>query len=169
AGVGGGGEGGRIPVTMKGGADPIPIVYESPVASAQLKSAVLLAGLAAPGETTVIEAEATRDHTERLLRHFGAKVTSKPYGDHGRRIVVQGQPELEPASIAVPADPSSAAFPMVAALIVPGSELILDAVMTNPLRTGLMTTLREMGASIEALEKKDDGGEEVADLRVRAS
>lgn len=160
---------GRVPLTLQGASDLIPIIYEPPVPSAQLKSAVLLAGLAAPGETTVIEAEATRDHTERLLRHFGAKVTSKPYGDHGRRIVVQGQPELEPASIAVPADPSSAAFPMVAALIVPGSELILDAVMTNPLRTGLMTTLREMGASIEALEKKDDGGEEVADLRVRAS
>jgi 3-phosphoshikimate 1-carboxyvinyltransferase len=154
---------------MQGAVDPIPIVYEPPVASAQLKSAVLLAGLAAPGETTVIEAEATRDHTERLLKHFGAKVSSKPYGDHGRRIVLQGQPELEPANVLVPADPSSAAFPLVAALIVPGSELILEAVMTNPLRTGLLTTLREMGASIEALEKRDDGGEEVADLRVRTS
>jgi 3-phosphoshikimate 1-carboxyvinyltransferase len=161
-------DGGRLPLTLHGAADPIPIVYESPVASAQLKSAVLLAGLAAPGETTVIEAEATRDHTERLLKHFGAKVTSKAYGDHGRRIVLQGQPELEPANVVVPADPSSAAFPLVAALIVPGSELILDAVMTNPLRTGLLATLREMGASIEELEKRDDG-EEVADLRVRTS
>ena len=162
-------DGGRLPLTLRGTVDPIPIVYETPVASAQLKSAVLLAGLAAPGETTVIEAEATRDHTERLLRHFGAKVSSKPYGEHGRRIILQGQPELEPASVVVPADPSSAAFPLVAALIIPGSELILDAVMTNPLRTGLLTTLREMGASIEALEKRDDGGEEIADLRVRAS
>ena len=162
-------DGGRLPLTLRGAADPIPIVYETPVASAQLKSAVLLAGLAAPGETTVIEAEATRDHTERLLKHFGAKVSSKPYGEHGRRIILQGQPELEPASVLVPADPSSAAFPLVAALIMPGSELILDAVMTNPLRTGLLTTLREMGASIEALEKRDDGGEEIADLRVRAS
>ncbi len=162
------GDGGRLPLTLKGAADPIPIVYESPVASAQLKSAVLLAGLAAPGETTVIEAEATRDHTERLLKHFGAKVTSKAYGDHGRRIVLQGQPELEPAQVMVPADPSSAAFPLVAALIVPNSELVLDAVMTNPLRTGLLTTLREMGASIEDLEKRD-GGEEIADLRVRTS
>ncbi|MGA8966311.1 MAG: 3-phosphoshikimate 1-carboxyvinyltransferase [Pseudolabrys sp.] len=162
-------DGGRLPLTLRGTVDPIPIVYETPVASAQLKSAVLLAGLAAPGETTVIEAEATRDHTERLLRHFGAKVSSKPYGEHGRRIILQGQPELEPASVVVPADPSSAAFPLVAALIMPGSELILDAVMTNPLRTGLLTTLREMGASIEALEKRDDGGEEIADLRVRAS
>ena len=162
-------ESGRLPLTLQGAAEPIPIVYEPPVASAQLKSAVLLAGLAAPGETTVIEAEATRDHTERLLKHFGAKISSKPFGEHGRRIVLQGQPELEPANVLVPADPSSAAFPLVAALVVPGSELILDAVMTNPLRTGLLTTLREMGASIEALEKRDDGGEEVADLRVRAS
>jgi 3-phosphoshikimate 1-carboxyvinyltransferase len=162
-------DGGRLPLTLQGAADPLPIVYESPVPSAQLKSAVLLAGLAASGETTVIEAEATRDHTERLLKHFGAKLTSKPHGEHGRRIVLQGQPELEPAKVAVPADPSSAAFPMVAALIAPGSDLILDEVMTNPLRTGLMITLREMGATIETLATRDDGGEEVADLRVRTS
>jgi 3-phosphoshikimate 1-carboxyvinyltransferase len=150
-------DGGRLPLTLHGAADPIPIIYEPPVASAQLKSAVLLAGLSAPGETTVIEAEATRDHTERLLKHFGAKIVSKSHGEHGRRIVLHGQPELEPANIVVPADPSSAAFPLIAALIVPGSELILDAVMTNPLRTGLLTTLREMGASVEELEKRDDG------------
>jgi len=162
-------DGGRLPLTIRGAADPIPIIYESPVASAQLKSAVLLAGLAAPGETTVIEAEATRDHTERLLKHFGAKITSKSHGEHGRRIVLKGQPELEPANVLVPADPSSAAFPLVAALLVPGSELVLEAVMTNPLRTGLLTTLREMGASIEVVDKRDDGGEEIADLRVRSS
>jgi len=162
-------EGGRLALTLQGAADPIPITYESPVPSAQLKSAVLLAGLAAPGETTVIEAEATRDHTERLLKHFGAKLTSKPHGEHGRRITLQGQPELEPANVVVPADPSSAAFPLVAALIVPGSDLILDAVMTNPLRTGLFATLREMGANIEILAARDDGGEEVADLRVTTS
>jgi 3-phosphoshikimate 1-carboxyvinyltransferase len=162
-------EGDRLALTLRGAADPIPITYESPVPSAQLKSAVLLAGLAAPGETTVIEVEATRDHTERLMKHFGAKLISKPYGDHGRRITLQGQPELEPTNVVVPADPSSAAFPLVAALIVPGSELILDAVMTNPLRTGLLATLREMGANIETLATRDDGGEEVADLRVRAS
>jgi len=162
-------EGGRLPLTLQGASDPIPIVYEPPVPSAQLKSAVLFAGLAAPGETTVIEAEATRDHTERLLKHFGAKLTSKPHGEHGRRITLQGQPELEPANVVVPADPSSAAFPMVAALLVPGSDLILDAVMTNPLRTGLLATLREMGATIEAVATRDDGGEEVADLRVRTS
>ena len=162
-------EGGKLPLTLQGAADPVPITYESPAASAQLKSAVLLAGLAAPGETTVIEAEATRDHTERLLKHFGAKITSKPHGEHGRRITLQGQPELEPANIVVPADPSSAAFPMVAALIVPGSDVIFDAVMTNALRTGLFTTLREMGANIETLATRDDGGEEVADLRVTTS
>ena len=162
-------EGGRLPLTLQGARDPIPIVYEPPVASAQLKSAVLLAGLAAPGETTVIEAEATRDHTERMMKHFGAKVVSRPYGEHGRRITLQGQPELEPANVVVPADPSSAAFPLVAALIVPGSDVTLEAVMTNPLRTGLYTTLREMGAKIESLATRDDGGEEVADLRVTAS
>lgn len=162
-------DGGRLPLTIRGAADPIPIIYEPPVASAQLKSAVLLAGLAAPGETIVIEAEATRDHTERLLKHFGAKIASKSHGEHGRRIVLKGQPELEPANVLVPADPSSAAFPLVAALLAPGSELVLEAVMTNPLRTGLLTTLREMGASIEVVDKRDDGGEEIGDLRVRAS
>ncbi len=162
-------EGGRLPITLRGALDPMPIVYESPVPSAQLKSAVLLAGLSAPGETTVIESEASRDHTERMLKHFGAKVVTKPYGQHGRRIVLSGQPELNPAQVVVPADPSSAAFPLVAALIVPGSEVILQAVMTNPLRTGLYTTLREMGADIETLETRSDGGEEVADLRVRFS
>jgi 3-phosphoshikimate 1-carboxyvinyltransferase len=162
-------DGDRLALTLQGAMDPMPITYESPVPSAQLKSAVLLAGLAAPGETTVIEVEATRDHTERLMKHFGAKVTSKPHGDHGRRITLQGQPELEPANVVVPADPSSAAFPIVAALIVPGSDLILDAVMTNTLRTGLFTTLREMGAKIEILATRDDGGEEVADLRVVTS
>ncbi len=162
-------EGGRLPLTLAGGRDPIPIVYELPVPSAQLKSAVLLAGLAAPGETTVIETEASRDHTERMLKHFGAKIVSRPHGEHGRRITLQGQPELEPAHVVVPADPSSAAFPLVAALIVPGSDLVLEAVMTNPLRTGLYTTLREMGAQIETLATRNDGGEEVADLRIVTS
>ncbi len=162
-------EGGRLPLTLQGATDPLPIEYESPVPSAQLKSAVLLAGLAAPGETIVIEAEATRDHTERLLKHFGAKIVSKPHGEHGRRIVLQGQPELEPANVMVPADPSSAAFPMVAALIVPGSDITLDGVMMNPLRTGLFTTLKEMGAKIETVATRDDGGEEVADLRITTS
>jgi 3-phosphoshikimate 1-carboxyvinyltransferase len=147
----------------------MPIVYEPPVASAQLKSAVLLAGLNAPGETTVIEQEATRDHTERMLVHFGANLRSEPEGAHGRRITLAGQPELSPAAVAVPADISSAAFPLVAALIVPGSEVILDGVMTNPLRAGLLTTLREMGADLEVLATRNEGGEEVADLRVHAA
>jgi 3-phosphoshikimate 1-carboxyvinyltransferase len=160
--------GGRLPVRLQGARDPVPIVYQPPVASAQLKSAVLLAGLAAPGETVVVEAQATRDHTEKLLKHFGAQVRSKADGAHGRRITLKGQPELMPQPIAVPADPSSAAFPLVAALIVPGSEVALEAVMTNPLRTGLYATLREMGAAIETVATRNDG-EEVADLRVRAS
>ncbi|HMK79497.1 MAG TPA: 3-phosphoshikimate 1-carboxyvinyltransferase [Roseiarcus sp.] len=162
-------DGGRLPLTLRGARDPIPIVYDPPVASAQLKSAVLLAGLAAPGETVVNEAEATRDHTERLLRHFGADVRVEPQGAHGRRVTLKGQPELVPAPVIVPADPSSAAFPLVAALIVPGSEIILEGVMTNPTRTGLYATLREMGATIEELDPRLEGGEDVADLRVRAS
>jgi 3-phosphoshikimate 1-carboxyvinyltransferase len=161
--------GGRLPITIVGARDPIPIVYRTPVPSAQIKSAVLLAALAAPGETMVIETEASRDHTEKLLTHFGADVVVSPEGDHGRRIVLKGQPELHPAQVVVPADPSSAAFPMVAALIVPGSDLVLTDIMTNPLRTGLITTLREMGADIETLNLRSDVGEEMADFRVRAS
>ena len=162
-------EGGRLPITLMGARDPIPILYRTPVPSAQIKSAVLLAGLSCPGETTVIETEASRDHTERLLAHFGAQVTVAPEGPHGRRITLTGQPELHPAAVVVPADPSSAAFPMVAGLVVPGSELIVTEVMTNPLRTGLITTLHEMGARIETLEVRGDAGEAMADFRVQAS
>jgi 3-phosphoshikimate 1-carboxyvinyltransferase len=161
-------DGERLPLTLRGARDPLPIEYEPPVASAQLKSAVLLAALAAPGTTTVIEAQASRDHTEKMLRQFGADIKSTIHGEHGRRIVLKGQPELQPAAVAVPADPSSAAFAMVGALIVPGSEVVLENVMMNPLRTGLFTTLKEMGASIETVETRSDG-EEVADLRVRFS
>ncbi|MCX7312349.1 MAG: 3-phosphoshikimate 1-carboxyvinyltransferase [Alphaproteobacteria bacterium] len=161
-------DGGRLPVVLRGARDPMPIEYEAPVPSAQLKSAVLLAGLAAPGATTVIEKEATRDHTEKMLKHFGATVRVTALGTHGRRITLDGQPELEAAPVVVPADPSSAAFPMIGALIVPGSEIVLEGVMLNPLRTGLYTTLREMGASIEMLDGRNEGGEEVADLRVKA-
>ncbi|HEX3503224.1 MAG TPA: 3-phosphoshikimate 1-carboxyvinyltransferase [Xanthobacteraceae bacterium] len=159
---------GRLPLTLKGARDPMPIVFEPPVPSAQLKSATLLAGLSAPGETVVIEAEATRDHTEKMLTHFGAQVRVEATPGDGRRITLTGQPELVPRPIVVPADPSSAAFPLVAALVVPGSDLILEGVMMNPLRTGLLTTLLEMGASIERLAVRNEGGEEVADLRVRA-
>jgi 3-phosphoshikimate 1-carboxyvinyltransferase len=158
---------GRLPLTLAGARDPIPIVYEPPVASAQLKSAVLLAGLAAPGETVVIEAEATRDHTEKMLTHLGADVSVTPHGAHGRRIVLVGQPELAPRPIVVPADPSSAAFPLVAAAITPGSDVILEGVMLNPLRAGLVDTLADMGATIERLDVRNEGGEEVADLSVR--
>ena len=161
-------EGGRLPVVLRGADDPVPVEYEAPVPSAQLKSAVLLAALAAPGATTLIENEATRDHTERMLVHFGARLKTVNHGEHGRRITLTGQPELTGAEVTVPADPSSAAFPLVAALIVPGSEVVLDGVMTNPLRAGLLQTLREMGASIETLEARDEGGETVADLRLRA-
>jgi 3-phosphoshikimate 1-carboxyvinyltransferase len=162
-------EGGRLPITLAGARDPLPIIYRTPVASAQIKSAVLLAGLAAPGETTVIEQEASRDHTELMLRHFGARLTSVPEGDHGRKITLHGQPELHPAGVTVPADPSSAAFPLVAALIVPGSDVLLADVMTNPLRTGLITTLREMGATIIAEETSGERGEPMAALRVRSA
>jgi 3-phosphoshikimate 1-carboxyvinyltransferase len=167
--VGASGEGGRLPLTLNGARDPLPILYRTPVASAQIKSAVLLAGLAAPGITTVIETEASRDHTELMLRHFGAQIDSTREGSHGRKIALTGQPELRGAKVIVPADPSSAAFPIVAALIVEGSDLILSDVMTNPLRTGLFTTLREMGASIEESQFRGDAGEPMAQFRVRAS
>jgi 3-phosphoshikimate 1-carboxyvinyltransferase len=167
--VGASGQGGRLPLTLHGARDPLPILYRTPVASAQIKSAVLLAGLAAPGITTVIETEASRDHTELMLKHFGAQITSLPEGRHGRSIALTGQPELHGAEVVVPADPSSAAFPIVAALIVEGSDIILSDVMTNPLRTGLFTTLREMGGSIEESLIRGDAGEPMAQFRVRAS
>jgi 3-phosphoshikimate 1-carboxyvinyltransferase len=163
------GEGGRLPLTLNGARDPLPILYRTPVASAQIKSAVLLAGLAAPGVTTVIETEASRDHTELMLRHFGAQIVSTPEGAHGRKIALTGQPELHGAEVVVPADPSSSAFPVVAALIVEGSDIVLSDVMTNPLRTGLFTTLREMGASIEESRVRGDAGEPMAQFRVRGS
>jgi len=162
-------EGGRLPLMLAGARDPLPIVYRTPVASAQIKSAVLLAGLSAPGVTTVIESEASRDHTELMLKHFGAQIASRQEGTHGRRIALTGQPELHGAGVVVPADPSSAAFPIVAALIAEGSDIVLTDVMTNPLRTGLFTTLREMGASIEESDERNDAGEPMAQLRVRAS
>jgi 3-phosphoshikimate 1-carboxyvinyltransferase len=163
------GDGGRLPMTLQGARDPIPITYRTPVASAQIKSAVLLAGLSAPGVTTVIEQEASRDHTELMMAHFGATIVSEKEGSHGRKISLTGQPELQGANVVVPADPSSAAFPIVAALVVPGSDLMLTDVMTNPLRTGLFTTLREMGAWIEESDTRNDTGEPMAKFRVRGS
>ena len=161
-------EGGRCPITLKGAGEPAPILYRTPVASAQIKSAVLLAGLNARGTTTVVESEASRDHTEKMLAHFGAEVRVETEGE-GRRVTLVGRPELRPRPVVVPADPSSAAFPIVAALITPGSDIVIEGVMTNPLRVGLVTTLLEMGAQIEALDRRVEGGEDVADLRVRAS
>jgi 3-phosphoshikimate 1-carboxyvinyltransferase len=161
--------GGKLPLAITGARDPVPIVYRTPVASAQIKSAVLLAGLSAPGVTTVIESEASRDHTELMLKQFGASITTTAEGAHGRRIDLKGQPELHGADVVVPADPSSAAFPMVAALVVPGSEIMLTDVMTNPLRTGLITTLREMGGAIDEMARRGENGEPMADFRIRAS
>lgn len=161
------GEGGRLPITIEGPARAVPVTYTSPVASAQVKSAVLFAGLTAPGETTVIEPEATRDHTERMLTHFGATVRIEPHGAHGRKITLVGEPELRPAPVVIPADPSSAAFPLVAAALVPGSNVTITGVMMNPLRIGLITTLREMGADIAAVNERVEAGETVADLHVR--
>ena len=160
---------GRLPLTLAGARDPMPIDYEPPVPSAQLKSAVLLAGLAAPGETTVLEAEATRDHTEKMLKGFGADLDVETDERGVRHIFIQGQGKLTGQIIAVPGDPSSAAFPLVAALIVPGSDIVIENVLMNPTRTGLIATLLEMGGKIDVLNPRNEGGEDVADLRVRHS
>lgn len=158
----------RLPLVVRGSSHLVPIVYELPVASAQVKSAVLLAGIGASGETTVIETEPTRDHTERMLRFFGANVRISEK-DGKRHICVAGDAELKGGAVRVPGDPSSAAFLAVAGLIVPGSEVTIEGVLTNPTRTGLYETLREMGADIDFLNEREEGGEPVADVRVRAS
>lgn len=157
-----------LPLTLRGSSELIPIVYPLPVPSAQVKSAVLLAGLHAAGETTVIEHEATRDHTERMLRHFGADVRIVDK-DGARHITVKGDAELSGRDILVPGDPSSAAFLVAAALIVPGSDVTIEGVLVNPTRTGLYTTLQEMGGDVELLNQREEGGEPIADIRVRAS
>ncbi|MDQ7777479.1 3-phosphoshikimate 1-carboxyvinyltransferase [Paracoccus aminovorans] len=161
-------EGKRLPVTIKGAAEPVPVRYKTPVASAQIKSAVLLAGLNAPGQTVVIESEPTRDHTERMLAGFGASITTE-VTEEGRVITLTGRPELKPQPVAVPRDPSSAAFPVAAALIVPGSEIRVPGVSRNPTRDGLYVTLLEMGADIRFENAREEGGEPVADLLVRHS
>ena len=162
-------EGGRLPLTLKGARMAMPISYQLPVASAQVKSAVLLAGLNAPGRTTIIEAEATRDHTERMLKHFGARVSSEKIEGGLTAIHVEGQPELAPQHVRVPADPSSAAFPLVAALLVSGSNLRLEGVMLNPTRTGLVTVLQRMGGDIRIENLREESGETIGDVVVRAS
>jgi 3-phosphoshikimate 1-carboxyvinyltransferase len=158
----------RLPLRVRGSADLVPIEYSTPVPSAQIKSAVLLAGLHAAGATTVIEREATRDHTERMLRHFGAEVAVAERGG-GRIITVTGDAELEGRSVRVPGDPSSAAFLAAAALIVPGSEVTIEGVLVNPTRTGFYATLAEMGADLAFEGEREEGGEPVADVRVRHS
>ncbi|MBM1633826.1 3-phosphoshikimate 1-carboxyvinyltransferase [Sulfitobacter mediterraneus] len=161
-------KGGRLPMTLVGAGDPVPVRYEVPVPSAQVKSAVLLAGLNTPGQTVVVEAEATRDHTERMLAGFGAEITVEQT-DEGRVITLTGQPELKPQHIDVPRDPSSAAFPVCAALIVPGSDVLVPGIGLNPTRAGVFTTLREMGADLTYENEREEGGEPVADLRARFS
>ena len=159
---------GRLPMTIVGAADPIPANYIVPVPSAQVKSAVLLAGLNAPGQTVVIEKEATRDHTERMLQGFGATLTVEAT-DEGRVITLDGQPELKPQTIVVPRDPSSAAFPVCAAIITPGSDVLVPNIGLNPTRAGLFTTLQEMGADLTFENIREEGGEPVADLRAKFS
>lgn len=159
--------GGRLPLAILGTAEPMPIRYRLPVASAQVKSAVLLAGLNTPGATTVIEPEPTRDHTELMLRHFGASLTVAREPDGARVTTLMGQPELIGRTFRVPADPSSAAFPAVAALIRPGSEVTLEGVGLNPHRIGLYDTLSEMGADIAILNAREEAGEPVGDLVIR--
>ena len=161
-------EGGRLPLAVTGAADALPLSYRLPVASAQVKSALLLAGLNARGVTEIEEPAATRDHTENMLRHFGASVTVAPH-EAGKLIRLVGQPELAAADVIVPGDPSSAAFPLVAALLVPGSRIVIEGVGLNPLRTGLFATLREMGADIVIENEREAGGESVGDIVARAS
>jgi 3-phosphoshikimate 1-carboxyvinyltransferase len=160
--------GGRLPMTLVGAADPVPVRYVVPVPSAQVKSAVLLAGLNAPGQTVVIEKEATRDHTERMLQGFGATLSVEET-DEGRVITLDGQPELQPQTIVVPRDPSSAAFPVCAAIITPGSDVLVPNIGLNPTRAGLFTTLQEMGADLVYENLREEGGEPVADLRAKFS
>jgi 3-phosphoshikimate 1-carboxyvinyltransferase len=162
-------EGGRLPLTLRGASPAVPIEYRLPVASAQVKSAILLAGLNTPGITTVIEPVPTRDHSERMLRSFGAELTVDVAPDGTRTIRIVGVAELKPQTIDVPGDPSSAAFFIVAALIVPGSELAIENVGLNPTRAGLIEVLRAMGGSIEEVNRREVGGEPVADLLVKHS
>jgi len=159
--------GGRLPLTMRGPQTPLPITYRVPMASAQVKSAVLLAGLGTPGVTTVVEPIFTRDHTERMLAGFGAAIEVATDADGVRTIRLEGRPELKAQAVTVPADPSSAAFPIVAATVVPGSDVTVEGVLMNPARIGLIETLLEMGADITVVGERETGGERLADLRVR--
>ncbi len=159
----------HLPLTLHGSEMPVPITYQVPVPSAQVKSALLLAGLSSPGRTTITEARPTRDHTERMLAIYGAAITVTELESGGRRIELQGEAELNPQDITVPGDPSSAAFPAVAALITPGSDITLENVMINPDRNGLFVTLEEMGADIEYIPRESRAGEQIADLHLSFS
>ena len=162
-------EGGRLPLIVRGASPAVPITYRLPVASAQVKSAILLAGLNTPGTTTVIEPVPTRDHSERMLKGFGADLTVTLEADGTRVITIKGEAELKPQVIDVPGDPSSAAFFIVAALVTPGSEVVIENVGLNPTRAGLVEVLRQMGGQIEFLNEREVGGEPVADLLVKHS
>jgi len=159
-------EGTRLPLTVRGRLRPLPLSWRSPVASAQVKSAILLAGLHAPGVTVVEEPSPSRDHSERMLRAMGAEVRAETLPDGRHRVAVRGDVELAPLSVTVPGDPSSAAFPVAAAAAVPGSRVVVEGVLANPLRTGFFTTLREMGAAVHWMRPREQGGEPVADLLV---
>jgi 3-phosphoshikimate 1-carboxyvinyltransferase len=162
-------EGGLMPVTLRGPQDALAIEHDVTVASAQVKSALLLAALNAAGRSRITQRALTRDHTEKMLKAFGAEISVEPLKDGGEAVSVMGEVELKPTSVDVPRDPSSAAFPLVAALIVPGSEVTIPAVLLNPRRTGLFDTLKEMGAQISIANIRESGGEEIGDLIVRTS
>jgi 3-phosphoshikimate 1-carboxyvinyltransferase len=161
--------GGLMPVTLKGAVEAMPVEYLVPMASAQVKSAMLLAALNAPGRSRISQKTLTRDHTEKMLAAFGADISVEPLPDGGEVISVGGEAELKAISVAVPRDPSSAAFAIVAALIVPGSDILLHDVLLNPRRTGLFTTLQEMGADLVIVNVRESGGEKIGDIKVRAS
>jgi 3-phosphoshikimate 1-carboxyvinyltransferase len=162
-------EGGLLPLTLVGARRPLPVEHTVAVASAQVKSALLLAALNAPGRSRIVQKALTRDHTEKMLKAFGADIAVENLPDGGEAVTILGQAELRPAVVAVPCDPSSAAFPLAAALLVPGSDIVIPGVLLNPRRTGLLETLGEMGADIAIENLRESGGESVGDLHVRAS
>ena len=162
-------EGGLMPITLSGARDPVPVAHRVALASAQVKSALLLAALNAPGRSAISQRALTRDHTEKMLAAFGARIAVEPLAEGGETVSVMGEAELHPAAIEVPRDPSSAAFPLVAALIVPGSQVSIPSVLLNPRRIGLLYALREMGAKVEVQNRRQSGGEEIADLTVYGS
>ncbi len=162
-------EGGRLPLVIRGPGRLLPLSWTSPVASAQVKSAILLAGLHAPGITSVVEPAPSRDHSERMLRAMGATVEVEPLADGRQRVSVRGDAELTPTAFVVPGDPSSAAFPLAAAAVLAGSDVRIRDVSVNPLRSGLLVTLREMGAAITLEQRRELGGEPVADVRVEGA